>query len=174
VIRRRAALLVALALVLTSSAALGRAPVATPSAASLQATAEALTVPEMNGRRSGTPGGAHAAARLAAWLRDAGLRPGGDHGTFLQSFVLAVGRTLGPTSVLEVDGRRLAPGAEWTPHGGALRHDARGELLFLGHGVSTPGWDDWAGAAARGKVVVVLEGAPKRLEGHRATVPPRC
>jgi hypothetical protein len=169
VIRSRAALLVALALVLTSSAALGRAPVATPSAASLQATAEALTVPEMNGRRSGTPGGERAAARLAAWLGDAGLRPGGDHGTFLQSFVLAVGRTLGPASRLELDGRRLAPGTEWTPHGGAPGHDARGELLFLGHGVSTPGWDDWAGAAARGKVVVVLEGAPKRLEGHRAT-----
>ena len=48
-----------------------------------------LTTAEMNGRRTGTPGGTLAAARLAAWLAEAGLRPGGDHGTYLQSFALA-------------------------------------------------------------------------------------
>ena len=168
-IRRRAVLLVALALVLTSGVALGRAPVATPSAADLQAAAESLTTSEMKGRRSGTPGGDLAAARLATWLRDAGLHPGGDHGTYLQSFVLAAGRKLGPASTLEVDGRRLAAGIDWTPHGGSRRSDARGALLFLGHGVTAPGWDDWAGADARDKVVVVLDGAPGRLGGHRAS-----
>lgn len=170
-IRRRAVFLVALALLLTSSVALGRGPVATPTAADLQATTEILTSPQMNGRRSGTPGGDLAAARLASWLADAGLRPGGDNGTFLQSFVLAPGRTLGPSSALEVGGRRLAAGMEWTPHGGSRRGDARGALLFLGHGVSAPhaGWDDWAGVDAREKVVVVLDGVPKRLGDHRVT-----
>jgi hypothetical protein len=169
VIRRGAVLFVALALVLTSTVAAGRGAVATPHAAELQATAAALTTPEMNGRRTGTPGGDLAAARLAAWLEAAGLRPGGDDGTYLQSFVLAAGRTLGPASTLETDARRLAPGVDWTPHGGARQAEARGPLLFLGHGVTAPGWDDWAGADARNKIVVVLDGAPERLGGHQTS-----
>ena len=66
----------------------------------LRASVEALTAPDMNGRRSGTPGGERAAAYLATTLADAGLRPGGDNGTFLQSFVLTTGHKLGPGSVL--------------------------------------------------------------------------
>jgi hypothetical protein len=169
VTRRRAVLLAALALVLTSGVALGRAPVATPGAAELQAVAETLTTPEMNGRRSGTAGGELAAGRLAAWLRASGLEPGGDHGTYLQSFVLAPGRRLGPSSTLEVGGRRLAPGTDWIPHGGSRPGQARGPLLFLGHGVAAPGWNDWAGADARDKVVIVLDGVPGRLADHRAS-----
>jgi hypothetical protein len=171
VIRRRVCLLAALALVLTSSVALGRTPLATPSAADLRATVEALTTDEMNGRRSGTPGGERAAALLAAWLADAGLRPGGDQGTFLQSFVLAPGRKLGPGTALEVDGRPLTAGVQWTPHGGSRRGDAHGALLFVGHGVTAreAGWDDWAGADARDKVVVALDGVPKRLGAVRAS-----
>jgi hypothetical protein len=167
VIRRRAVLLVALALVLTSGVALGRAPVVAPSAADLQATAETLASPPMNGRRSGTPGGDLAAARLASWLADAGLEPGGDHGTFLQSFVLARGRTLGPTTALEAGGRRFRAGVDWLPHGGARGGDARGALVFVGYGVSDPGWDDWAAVDARDKVAVVLDGVPARLGGRR-------
>ena len=165
-IRRRAVLLVALALVLTSSVALGRAPLATPLATELQATVETLTQAEMNGRRSGTVGGERAAARLARWLADAGLRPGGDGGTFLQSFVLAAGRKLGAASALEVDGRPLAIGVDWTPHGGSRIAETRGDLLFLGYGVTAPGWDDWAGDV-RDKIVVVLDGVPSRLAAHR-------
>ena len=170
-IRRRTVVLVALALVLTSSVALGRGPVATPSAVDLKATAEILTAPPMKGRRSGTPGGNLAAAQIATWLAGAGLRPGGDAGTFLQSFVLARGRTLGPSSALEVGGRRFTTGVEWTPHGGSRRGDARGAVLVLGHGVSAPdaGWDDWAGVDARGKVVVVLDGVPRRLGDRRVS-----
>jgi peptidase M28-like protein/PDZ domain-containing protein len=169
VIRRGAVLSVALALVLTSTVAAGRGAVATPPAVELQATAAALTTAEMNGRRTGTRGGDLAAARLATWLADAGVLPGGDDGTYLQKFVLAAGRTLGPSSTLETDARRLTPGVDWTPHGGARQSEARGPLLFLGHGVSAPGWDDWAGADARDKIVVVLDGVPKRLGGQQAS-----
>jgi hypothetical protein len=144
VIRRRAVFLAALALLFSSSVAIGRAPVATPAAAKLQATVETLTDARMNGRRSGTDGAELAAARLAQWLADAGLRPGGDGGTFLQSFVLATGRKLGAASTLEIDGRPLALGSEWTPHGGSRSAETRGELVFLGYGISAPGWDDWA------------------------------
>jgi hypothetical protein len=166
VIRRRAVVFAALALLLTSSVAAGRTPVATPPASALRATVESLTEPGMNGRRSGTAGAERAAARLAQWLSDAGLRPGGDGGTFLQSFVLAAGPKAGSASALEIDGRPLVVGAAWTPHGGSRTGEARGRAVFLGYGVTAPGWDDWAGDV-RDKIVVVLDGVPARLVAHR-------
>src|SRR5688572_11977410 len=122
----------------------------------------------MNGRRSGTVGGERAAARLAQWLADAGLRPGGDGATFLQSFVLAAGRKLGAASELEIDGRRLTLGTDWTPHGGSSTAQTRGEVLFIGHGVTAPGWDDWA-ADVRDKIVLVVDGVPPRFAAHRTS-----
>jgi hypothetical protein len=170
VIRRRAVLLAVLVLLFGSSTALGRAPLTTPAAADLQATVETLTDPHMKGRRSGTAGGERAAAQLARWLADAGLRPAGDGGTFLQSFVLAAHRTLGSASALEIDGRPLAVATDWLPHGGSRRAETRGGLIFLGYGVSVPeaGWDDWA-ADVRDKVVVVLDGPLPRLGTHRTS-----
>jgi hypothetical protein len=159
------AFLAALALVLTSSVALGRAPLATPPAAELQTTVETLTQAEMNGRRSGTVGAERAAARLAQSLADAGLRPGGDAGTFLQSFALATGRKLGAANALDVDGRRLAVGTDWMPHGGSRAAETRGDVVFLGYGVTAPGWDDWA-TDLRGKIVVVLDRVPSRFAAH--------
>ena len=158
----------ALALLVSSSVVDGRAPLTTPGSVELQATVETLTQTEMNGRRSGTVGGERAAARLAQWLADAGLRPGGDGGTFLQSFVLAAGRKLGAASELEIDGRRLTLGTDWTPHGGSRTAQAHGDVVFIGHGVTAPGWDDWA-ADVRNKVVVVVDGMPARFRAQRSS-----
>jgi hypothetical protein len=153
--RRPATLLIACALLLTSTTALGRTAVSPPTAAELRATVEALTAPGMDGRRAGTAGGDRATARLAAWLADAGLRPGGDAGTFLQSFVVsAARRVVGPGTVLEIDGRSLQAGVDWTPHGGSRTAAVAGQLVVVD--------EDWGGDL-RGAVVV---GPPRgsRLE----------
>ena len=91
-IRSRSALTVNLALVLlllvAVSAASALRNVAPPAEAELKATVEALTGPGMDGRRSGSAGGDLAAERLAEWLKAAGLQPGGERGSFFQSFVV--------------------------------------------------------------------------------------
>ena len=143
--RRPATLLIVCALLLTSTAALGRAPVVPPTASDLRAIVETLTTREMDGRRAGTPGGDRATERLAAWLGAAGLRPGGDSGTFLQSFTVAPGRRLGAGSALEVGGRTVKAGVDWTPHGGSRRGEVTGALAFAD--------DDWSGDL-RDKIVV--------------------
>src|SRR2546425_288147 len=97
------------------------------------------------GRRAGTPGGDRATERLAAWLGAAGLRPGGDSGTFLQSFTVAPGRRLGAGSALEVGVRTAKAGVDWTPHGGSRRGEVTGALAFAD--------DDWSGDL-RDKIVV--------------------
>ena len=170
---RRAPVLPLVALLLFGAvAASARGGVVPPTPATLAEHVEALTTPEMEGRRSGTPGGDRAAERIAAWLQAAGLRPGGERGTFFQSFVVDSATRLGPASALELlapSTRRLELGGEWTPHGGSLTGEVEGELVFVGHGATAPdaGWDDYAGVAARGKIVVALDGTPRELGGER-------
>src|SRR6266850_7346116 len=141
----RRTLLFACALLLTSGVARARAPVVPPTASELRAIVETLTAPAMDGRRAGTPGGERATERLAAWLGAAGVRPAGDSGTVVQSFRMAPGRRLGPGSALEIGGRVLTPGVDWTPHGGSRPGEITGPLAFVD--------DEWSGDV-RGKIVV--------------------
>jgi aminopeptidase YwaD len=172
VIRRSITLLAVLTLL--ASVATARPALVPPTAAELKATAEALTGPGMDGRRSGTPGGDLAARQLADWLKAAGLQPGGDGATFFQPFVIASGARIAVGTTL----RSLAAGAPtfeapgaWTPHGGSLRESVAGEVVFVGFGVSAPdaGYDDWAAVDARGRIALALDGAPPHLSGVRAT-----
>src|SRR5689334_5820578 len=144
-IRRSATRLACVLLLLTSTAAVVRAGVTTPTASELRAVVEALTAPEMQGRRAGTPGGDRATERIAAWLAAAGLRPGGDGGSFLQSFSVAPGRRLGSSNALEVNGRALAASIDWMPHGGSRLGEVIAPLAFP---------DDTWGGDLRDKIVV--------------------
>ena len=154
-----------LALLLTGVAA---APPPRLGPADLQAHVVALTAPEMEGRGSGTPGGDRAARYLVDVLTRAGLRPGGDGGTFLQEFPVAVIPSLGPGSALQSTGpaaRMLVAGRDWLPHGGSAAGDVTGEVVFVGD-------DHYAGVDARGRIALALAGTatpsgpprPSRLE----------
>jgi hypothetical protein len=172
VIRRGVTLALLLALLATVAAA--RPPLVPPPAADLQTTAEALTAPGMDGRRSGTVGGDRAARRIAEWLAAAGLKPGGERESFFQSFVVAPGMRVGPASALRPAAAGAPPlptGRDWTPHGGSLRERVAGDVAFVGYGVSAPesGYDDWAGVDVRGRIVLALDGAPPHLPGRRAS-----
>jgi membrane-associated protease RseP (regulator of RpoE activity) len=172
VIRRSITVLAVL--VLVASVAAARPGLVPPSAAELKATAEALTGPGMDGRRSSTPGGDLAARQLADWLRAAGLRPGGEGESFFQSFVVASGARIAAGTTLralDAGGPTFETGRDWTPHGGSLRDSVSGEVVFVGYGVSAPqaGYDDWAGVEARGRIALALEGAPPHLAGLGAT-----
>jgi hypothetical protein len=160
--RRSSSTLAALlpALLLTTTAA---APPPRLGATDLLAHVAALTAPEMEGRGSGTPGGDRAARYIAEVLTRAGLRPGGDGGTFFQEFPVAVIPGLGPGSVLESTGptaRALDPGRDWLPHGGSATGEVSGELVFVGY-------DDYAGVDARGLVALALSGASAPSGGPR-------
>src|SRR5262245_12123542 len=70
-----------------------------------------LSAPEMEGRGSGTPGGARAAAHISRIFQEAGLTPGGDDGSVLQIFpVRSGGETGTPRHTANVIG--LLPGRD--------------------------------------------------------------
>ncbi|HKQ65026.1 MAG TPA: M20/M25/M40 family metallo-hydrolase [Methylomirabilota bacterium] len=164
----------AVLLIVTVAGAAARSAVVPPQAASLAESVNALTTPEMEGRRSGTPGGEHAARRLAEWLAAAGLRPGGDAGSFLQTFVLETSSRPDPASSLELlgpTGRKLDFGREWIAHGGSRAGEVSGDVVFAGYGADIPEakYDDYAGVDVRGKIALVLDGAPAHLADARVT-----
>jgi hypothetical protein len=142
-----------------------------PTPSALGELVGALTTSEMEGRRSGTPGGEKAAAQVADWLRAAGLKPGGDGGSFFQSFVITTGTRVAPASLLEIPGGPSpATGSDWTPHGGSVDGEVSAEVVFVGHGIIDPerGHDDYARVDARERIALALAGAPDSL-GRRVT-----
>ncbi len=149
--------------------------VAPPDAKALREAVVTLTATEMAGRGSGTEGGQRAAERIAQWLGEAGLQPGGDDGTFLQWFPVSAARQLGVGNVIEAPALSLAlvAGRDWIPHGGSANAAVRGDVVFAGYGVSDPaeGYDDYTDVDVRGKIVVVMAGAPMHLRSPPATRP---
>ena len=171
--RRHVALLLTAFLLLGAAGVGARSAVVPPSAERLGELVTILAAPDMEGRRSGTPGGDRASRRIADWLADAGLRPGGDRGSFLQSFALETTARVLPTSSFELVGaaqRRLELARDWTPHGGSLTGEVTGDVIFAGYGATLPdaGYDDYAGIDVRGKIVLALDGMPAHLTGARA------
>jgi aminopeptidase YwaD len=170
-VTRRHVLLLLTAFLLLGAAGVGaRSAVAPPSAERLTEIVTALAAPDLEGRRSGTAGGDRAARRIADWLAVAGLRPAGDRGSFLQSFVLETSARVLATSSLELvppAERRLELARDWTPHGGSLAGEVTGDVIFAGYGATLPdaGYDDYAGLDVRGKIVLALDGAPPHLTG---------
>jgi len=157
-------------LLVAAAGAFARAAVVPPDAARLGADVETLAAPDMEGRRSGTAGGDRAARQIADWLAAAGLRPGGDAGSYLQTFVLETTTRPAASSSLELvapSSRRFESLRDWSPHGGSLAGEASGEVVFVGYGADLPdaGYDDYASVDVRGKIALALEGAPAHLGG---------
>lgn len=128
----------------------------------------------MEGRASGTPGGDRAAQQIARWLGEAGLEPGGDRGTFFQSFVLSTGTSIAPASGLGLvapDARRLEVDRDWRPHGGSAQAEVTGRIAFVGYGVEGPeaGWNDYHGADVAGTIAIALDGVPPGLGNRMVT-----
>jgi peptidase M28-like protein/PDZ domain-containing protein/PA domain-containing protein len=169
VTRPARALVLALLTLLASITTAPASSLVPPPAAWLLAEATALTAPEMEGRRSGTPGGDHAARHLADAMTRFGLRPAGDGGTFLQSFVVSVGTRLADPNALEpaTGSQHFALGRDWMPHGGSPRADISAEVVAAGHGIVVPeqGHDDYAGVDVSGRIVLVVAGAPAGRDG---------
>lgn len=69
---------------------------------------------KLEGRRTGTPGEAKAAAYIAEAFKKAGLSPKGTN-SYLQTFDIAEGKQINPSTFLTIDGKNLALNKEFFP-----------------------------------------------------------
>jgi len=120
----------------------------------------------LEGRAPGTRGHAVAELYVAAQLQAAGLEPAGEGGGWFQDVPLRGWKV--KDGRLELAGKAgpvaLAPGVDYVlaSDGASPRVELSAPLAFAGYGVVAPelGWDDLAGVDLRGKIAVVLAGAP--------------
>jgi Zn-dependent M28 family amino/carboxypeptidase len=122
----------------------------------------------LEGRGTGTRGYDIAAKYVAARFEALGLAPAGTEGYF-QPVPFVRSTTLQPQCSLAFlhDGKRteLRYNDDYILTSGTLTEtdtQVTAPLVFAGYGVSAPelGYDDFAGVDVRGKIVVVLSGAP--------------
>ena len=164
----RRALNAVIAVVLTAFVGLATRPWelsgSEPTAADeLSAHAKFLAAAELSGRGVGTAGIATARDYIAAEFAKYGLLPGGDNNSYLQRFDVAVGvRVKQPSSLALGEGPTLKLEEDWLPLGLSSSGNVRGDAVFAGYGITAKdyGYDDYAGIAVKGKIVIVLRYEP--------------
>ena len=136
-----------------------------------------LTSAEFDGRGTGSAGGERAARWIAGEFARIGLRPLGvsdpnaagaapDGSGWFQPFLITVGATLGSGNALSarVSGRTIAYALErdFVPSTLSGSGPIAGPVSFGGYGIVSraAGRDDYGGRDVRGRVVLLLAGAP--------------
>jgi len=125
----------------------------------------------LEGRGTGTPGQEIAAHYVATQLEGLGLKPAGVNGSWFQPVPLRkISRVPGSSSFAVLrDGntQMLREGEDYANGGNAVHPDAevQAPVVFAGFGITAPElkYDDYAGADVRGKIVMVLWGAPAKF-----------
>lgn len=118
------------------------------------------------GRRAGTEGALAAAEYIAREFQRYGLQPGGDAGTWMQSFQLRNDTRIGlenslsffstsRTTEFQID-------EDYRPISFSANGTVDGPCVFVGYGIVAPelGHDDYAGINVQGHVVLILRHTP--------------
>jgi hypothetical protein len=127
---------------------------------------ETLAGDDMEGRLAGSLGGQMAASYIAGRFRRAGLRPGGDAGSYFQDIEFVRAIRPGPGNALTVRIGDESVEARLDEDFRPLRFTKNGaveaDTVAVGYGLVIPGGaeDDYAGWGATGRVAVALDGAP--------------
>ncbi|MCA8829292.1 M28 family peptidase [Hymenobacter pini] len=138
--------------------------------ADIQAHIRYLADDRLRGRKPGTPGYQLAVEYVTTQLRTFGVQPAGENGGFTQRVLLRRATVQpGATITYQPAGASLMLAATEVhvyPHPEQPRAQlAATGLVFAGYGISAPdqGYDDYQNLDARGKIVVIVRGAPRQF-----------
>jgi hypothetical protein len=141
-----------------------------PDEAAMRGHVGFLASDEMKGREAGTAEYDIAARYVAAQFETMGLKPAGAKGSYIQPVPLVTFRAAEQGSVKLVSGGKetaLEFGVDYLPGANPLMpwQNLDAPLVFAGFGVVAPKFkrDDYAGLDVKGKIVVLLAGAPSSL-----------
>jgi hypothetical protein len=126
---------------------------------------------KLKGRLPGTEGFQLASDYVIDQYKKIGLVPGGDNGVYTQKLVIRKSVLQNSSSVAVLKDKNgnidsLIFGKDYTPTPHPLKSIASGDgqLVFGGYGVDIPGgYSDYTGIDVKGKIVVVINGAPPGL-----------
>jgi hypothetical protein len=122
------------------------------------------------GRKPGTPGYQMAVEYVTGQLKSFGVQPAGEEGSFTQRVRLrrATVRPGATVTYQPAGGTVLLPPTELHLYPHPEQPEATlapTSLVFAGYGISAPdqGYDDYQGLDVKGKVVVIVRGAPRNF-----------
>ncbi|MGD2246527.1 MAG: M20/M25/M40 family metallo-hydrolase, partial [Candidatus Aminicenantes bacterium] len=127
-----------------------------------------MSADEMEGRRSGQPGGVMGEDYIASKFKEWGLEPAGDDGTYFQNFTIEH-RHIEEGVELEIitkrERRDFYYGDTWRIQRYSGSGNFTAEIVFVGYGIHAPDkkYDDYAGVDVKGKVVLFAAGSPRKL-----------
>src|SRR5687767_4350148 len=123
------------------------------------------------GRNTPSPGFDAAADYIAVRLARAGLKPGGDRGTFRQHYELRESRVDTAGAAIEIAGRRFAFARDFAVRSLAALIDGELPVVYVGHGWVIPDRkiDPYSGVDVRGKLVLAHgpNTLPKGVQVHQ-------
>jgi hypothetical protein len=111
---------------------------------------------ELAGRLPGTPGLVRAGDFLAAELKRVGVAPLPGVDGYFQPFEMTESVTLSSSTKLELNGKPLKTKTDFDPMGVSTEGYFRGDVAFVGYGITRPDYDDYAGIDVKGKVVLAM------------------
>lgn len=122
----------------------------------------------LEGRGTGQRGGDIAAEYIATQFAEYGLKPAGDHGTYMQKVPLVGITTLPETqfSLIPKQGENMSlkPLDEYVAYDQTqqAQSEVDAPIVFVGYGIEAPeyNWDDYKGTDVRGKVLLMLVNEP--------------
>src|SRR5436190_4895865 len=121
-----------------------------------------LASDELEGRATFSEGLGLAAAYIADQLKEAGVKPGGDHGTYFQRVeVLGIRSTNHSSVTVDVNGQKRTfkdgEGVTFPRNVGGKRTFTVNEVEFVGYGLNlSPAYNDYKGFDVKRKAVVWL------------------
>lgn len=126
---------------------------------------------KLKGRLPGTEGFQMAVDYVTGQLKQIGVTPGGDGGGFTQKLVIRKSVLNNSSSIAilkdaagKVDSLVFGKDFQPVPHPLKEIASAGGALVFAGYGVDIPGgYSDYTGIDVKGKIVVLVSGAPDGL-----------
>lgn len=122
----------------------------------------------LEGRGTGQRGGDLAAEYIATQFAEYGLKPAGDHGSYMQKVPLVGITTLPETqfSLVPKQGEpmNLKPLDEYVAFDQTQQPQSEvdADIVYVGYGIEAPeyNWDDYKGVDVRGKVLLMLVNEP--------------
>ncbi|HYH16562.1 MAG TPA: M28 family peptidase [Flavisolibacter sp.] len=130
----------------------------------------------LKGRLPGTEGYQMAVDYVIDQYKRMGVAPGGDKGSYTQKLILrkSLVNNTSAIAVLKdnqgnIDSLVFVKDFVPAPHPMSTNAAAQGKLVFVGYGVDIPDtYSDYAGIDVKGKIVVLVNGAPEGLHSTLA------
>lgn len=146
------------------------------SADQMKADITYLADDKLMGRKPGTPGYKMAADYVIEQLKKNGVKPAGDNGTWLQSLLMR-SASLDPNFTATLSSKNsndvLASVKDITISANPVSKtsNVNAEIVFVGYGIkdASKNRDDYKGIDVKGKIVLIVRGAPSSFSQADAT-----